>query len=99
LREIKHGLRDAAQTTLNSVGEKPNASEVQSLLIERLRVAGISVGEPSSDQARGYGHVLNVTLAQPLADRALMALTTTVSIPCGMIILVLFEAGIGLTRV
>ncbi len=94
LTQLKHQLRDALIETINT--DSPDHPEdVQQQLLTHLQAQGIALGQcesPPSNNVFGgyptmgkcaYGVIDDISLTQPPGHDNLIAMTTTLGIPCG----------------
>lgn len=86
LPEMKAGLREIIGGTLNAY---PAASvdTLRQLILERLTRDGLeplnSAQSNDDDDPNSFGYLSKIELHQPLSNRNLLAVVTTLTVPCG----------------
>jgi hypothetical protein len=94
LTTLKHQLRDLIQDTLNSQSnQQANPRRLQAEIIAVLERDGIKVEEPEElvidenyvepEYIQEYGNIYRIVVRRPDRHSDLLAVTTTLSIPCG----------------
>lgn len=85
LKDLKAGLRELIASIVNTVNLGPDASrQVRERIVSALKERGVIVGaEPDLDSELGYGYVADISTTMPLQHADLLAVTVTLSIPCG----------------
>jgi hypothetical protein len=91
LTRFKHQIRDLIAHTLSAYGVQINPADVRRIVWDQLSAEGVIVeqpreGAPSEDWLEGdhsYGDVYDVQAEMPTGHPELLAVITTLEIPCG----------------
>lgn len=87
LIKLKHQLRDLILETLNrQTGRRTRAETLQARVLARLGGMGIKTGLTRTDESYQplYGDITGIKIQRPPQHPELLAVTTTVSIHCGL---------------
>jgi hypothetical protein len=92
LTRLKYHIRDVISHALNDAGTKPSTSiALRTRIWNQLTAGGITTGQPrersaagtESESKYGFGDLYDVEVSKPLHHPELIAVTTTLEIPCG----------------
>jgi hypothetical protein len=91
LTYFKHQLRDLISEIINDRNQSVPAKNLRAKIWDQLTAKGVTIGQPREHSIReyeweskyDYGDLYDIRVSKPAGHPELLAVTTTIEIPCG----------------
>jgi hypothetical protein len=91
LTSLKHEIRDLVSEIINDNDQSVSAKNLRTRIWDQLTAKGVTIGQPREhsiseyewESKDAYGDLFDITVSKPPGHPDLLAITTTLEIPCG----------------